>query len=138
MPSNAQIDRRRFPRFVLPVAYTPVAVRLMHDQTFDNEGHAYDISEGGVRFELDRPVPAGTRVAMRLDLPDWGGDRGELTGPGGLPGRAVFAFATVVWLEDEDEPGPVKMAAVFNEFCRVGDRERLLATFATGRYRLAA
>jgi hypothetical protein len=130
----SKIDRRRFPRFVLPVAYTPVAVRLMHDRTFDFEGHAYDLSEGGIRFELDRPVPPGTRVAMRLDLPDWADGRTAGTGIA----RAVFAFCTVVWIEDEDEPGPVKMAAVFNEFCRAGDRDRLLATFATGRYRLAA
>jgi len=54
------------------------------------------------------------------------------------PGRSVFVFANVVWLEDEDQPGPYKMAAVFTHFARAGDRERLLRQFATGRYRAAA
>ncbi len=133
-----QIDRRRFTRFVLPVAYTPVAVRLLHDKTFSNEGHAYDISEGGMRFELDEPIPAGTRVALRLDLPDWAPEPTAAGKGKDAHARAIYVMATVAWIEDEDEPGPVKMAAVFNEFCRPADRDRLLATFATGRYRLAA
>lgn len=125
---SPKIDRRRFPRFTLPVAYTPIAVRLLHEKEFTNEGHVYDLSEGGLRFEVDEPVPVGTRVAIRLALPDWADQRTS----------DVYAMATIVWVEDEDEPGPVKMAAVINEFCRAGDRDRLLATFATGRYRLAA
>jgi hypothetical protein len=50
----------------------------------------------------------------------------------------VLVFANVVWLEDEDEAPPYKMAAVFTHFARAGDRERLIRQFATGRYRTAA
>jgi hypothetical protein len=50
----------------------------------------------------------------------------------------VFVFATIVWIEDEDEPGPVKMAAVFSRFARAGDEQRLHAAVATGRFRRAA
>lgn len=110
--------------------YTPVGVRVMESASFHLEGHAYDISEGGVRFELDQAVPPGTRIAMQITLPEGGAVVG--------PGRSVFVFATVVWLEDEEEPGPVRMAAVFTHFARVGDRERLLRQFASGRFRLAA
>jgi hypothetical protein len=111
--------------------YTPVSLRGLDREGFDNEGHAYDISEGGVRFEADRPVAPGTKVAMQITLPNL--DSRDIG-----PGRSVFVFANVVWLEDEDQPGPYKMAAVFTHFARAGDRERLLRQFATGRYRAAA
>lgn len=125
------IDRRQYPRFVLEPMYTPIAVRVDDDGAFDIEGHAYDISEGGVRFELDRPVPPGSRIAMQITLPSvFDGDIG--------PGRTILVFANVVWLEEDDELPPHRMAAVFTHFARAGDRDRLVRQFATGRYRAAA
>ena len=88
------------------------------------------ISQGGIRFELDRAIEPGTRVAMQITLPTMSDDIG--------PGRSVFVFANIVWLEDEDEPGPVKMAAAISQYVRAGDKQRLLRQFATGRYRHAA
>lgn len=125
------IDRRRFPRFVLEPMYTPISARTLDSETFDLEGNAYDISEGGIRFELDRPIAPGTKIALQITLPSI--DAEDLG-----PGRSVFVFANVVWIEDEDEPAPYKMAAVFSHFARAGDRDRLLRHFATGRYRAAA
>jgi hypothetical protein len=125
-------NRRRFERFMLPAAYTAIAIRTLDSDTFDFEGHTYDISEGGLQFELDRGFEAGTQVAIKIELPDAvlaAGDTG--------PGRAVFAFGNIVWMDDSD-PGPVRMAVVFTRFARTGDRERLLRTFAAGRLRRAA
>lgn len=130
-PAPSAMDRRRHVRFQLEPMYTPVALRGMDGEIFDNDGHAYDISEGGVRFEADGPVAPGTKVAMQITLPNL--DSRDIG-----PGRSVFVFANVVWLEDDDQPGPYKMAAVFTHFVRAGDRERLLRQFATGRYRAAA
>ena len=124
------INRRQFPRFSVQPMYTPVAVRTLDSETFDIEGHAYDISEGGARFDLDRPLPPGTPIAMQITLPTMHNEIG--------PGRSLFVFANIVWVEDEDEPGPVRTAAVFTPFARAGDRERLLKHFATGHYRMAA
>ncbi len=129
-PMTHGSERRRFPRFAVEPMYTPIAARLLESERFAHEGHAYDISEGGCRFELDRPIAPGTQIAMQVALPTMNNDIG--------PGRAVFVMATVVWLEDEDQPGPYKMAAVFNNFCRAGDRERLLGEFRKGIYRQAA
>jgi hypothetical protein len=124
-------DRRKHPRFVLPAMYTNLSIRLLSDDRFSIDGNAYDISEGGVRFEADRGVEPGTGVALQITLPSMhSSDKG--------PGRAVFVFANIVWIEDEDEPGPVKMAAVFTRFARAGDRERLLAEMAQVQYKLAA
>lgn len=131
MTTGRMINRRQFQRFTLEPMYAPVAVRTLDREVFDIEGHAYDISEGGIRFEIDRAVQPGTRIAMQITLPS---SHHEDIGPG----RSVFVFANVVWLEDEDQPGPYKTAAVFTHFARAGDRERLLRMFAGGRYRLAA
>ena len=130
---QSDTNRRIFDRYKLRPMYTPIAVRLLDETNFGKEGHGYDISEGGVRFELDSPIAPGTAVAIRIMLPQSGqGDVG--------PGRAVFAFANIVWLQEEDleEKGPVRMAAVFSRFARTGDRERLLRSLATGAYAKAA
>ncbi len=124
-------DRRRFPRFVLPAGYAPLKIRRLDRDIFDLDGFAYDISEGGIRFELDQPIEPGSRVAMQIMLPG-------LAETAIGPGRAVFVFANVVWIEDEDEPGPVKMAAVFSNFARAIDSERLRNQLTPGRLRAAA
>lgn len=127
------INRRRFERFAVSPMYTPVRVRLQSDEEFTLEGHAYDLSEGGVRFELDNPIEPGTPIALEVELPrnpGWAGDD-----PG--PGRAVYMLANVVWCDTED-PGPARMAAAITRFARAGDRERLMRQLTAGRFLRAA
>lgn len=126
-----QINRRRYERFALSPMYTPVAVRVLSEDGFKHEGHAYDIGEGGVRFELDRAIAPGTPVAIQITLPAGAGI------PAGQ-GRGVFVFANVIWNQDEDEPGPVRMAAAFSRFARAGDRDRLLGYLSGTRHARAA
>lgn len=132
-------ERRRFPRFALPPMYTRIAVRTLDSEEFAHEGHAYDISEGGIQFELDRAFEPGTRLAVRIELPgSMAFGRSPHAGPGRDvgPGRAIFVFATVVWVQDEDL-GPARMAAVFNMFCRAGDKQRLKQALAQTMARAA-
>ena len=68
-------------------------------------------------------------MALKIELPTRVDDVG--------PGRAVFAFANIVWMDDEDE-GPVRMAAVFTSFARIGDEERLMNQIAEVSNRMAA
>ena len=124
-----QEERRIGPRYVLPVGYTPIAVRRLDEDVFMLEGHAYDISVGGVQFELDQGIAPGTRVAVRIHLPTRVGDVG--------PGRAVFAFGNVVWNDDEDV-GPVRLAVAFTSFARAGDEERLMRQIGRQTNRAAA
>lgn len=112
--------------------YTPVSVRLLTDEKFSLEGHAYDICEGGAQFELDRGLEPGSPIALQITLPrSVAGD--EITGPG----RSIFVFGNVVWLDDS-EPGPVRMAIAFTRFARAGDRERLLDSLTRQRVSRAA
>jgi hypothetical protein len=124
-------NRRQHERFALAPMYTPITARLLENEEFTLEGHAYNISEGGVQFELDHPIAPGTSIALQITLP---------TGSAAVdlgPGRSVFVFANIIWIDDE-EPGPVRMAAAFTRFARFGDKERLLRMISTGRYSRAA
>ncbi|MEQ8316547.1 MAG: PilZ domain-containing protein [Phycisphaerales bacterium] len=132
-------ERRRHPRFSVPPMYSPIAARTLDSDEFAFEGHAYDVSEGGLQFELDRPFEPGTRLALRIELPGaMAFGRSPHDGPGrdAGPGRAIFVFATVVWVSDE-EFGPARMAAVFNMFCRAGDKDRLKRALAQTMARAA-
>jgi len=110
--------------------YTPVAVQCPDAKNFDNEGHVYDISEGGVRFELDEPLVPGMPVSLRIVLP--GGDASSRD-------QGVLVHASVVWVDDDqDEPGPVRMAASFTRFAHAADREKLMKQLSSGRFARAA
>lgn len=124
-------DRRRHDRYELPAMYSRIAIRRLESDDFEWDGHAYDISRGGVRFELDRGFEPGTPIAMRIDLPRAMIERSTER-------RSVYVFANVVWLEDDDQTGPIRMAAVFSRFCQSGDEELLLKRINSGRYSLAA
>ncbi|USN98569.1 MAG: PilZ domain-containing protein [Phycisphaeraceae bacterium] len=126
---SQQIDRRRHPRFSVSPSYTPVRLRLMTEDSFARPGHAYDISEAGIRFEMDIPVEPGTPVAMEIMLPEQPGMLHTNDGPG----RAVFVLGNVVWC-DVEEPGPAQMALAVTRYARSGDKERLMRRLTTGVY----
>lgn len=127
------IDRREHARFRVNPGYTPVRVRVHPDETYTLDGHIYDISEGGVCFEIDRPVESGSRVSLQIELPGHLFDTGRDIGPG----RAVFVTGNVVWC-DLDEPGASRMAVAVTRYDRAGDRERLIRAMTAGRYLRAA
>ncbi|RNC81040.1 MAG: PilZ domain-containing protein [Phycisphaera sp.] len=129
------INRRKHDRFTLSPMYSRVTMRMLDQDEFHFEGHAYDISESGLKFEMDRPVEVGSNVMLRIDLPL------DIHGlpPTGSKNRYIEVLARIAWLDEEDiEVGPAKMAAEFLRFVHFGDKERLIATFCTGRYMRAA
>lgn len=124
------LNRRKYERFDVAPMYTAVAVRLLPSGEGILEGHVYDLSEGGAKFELDEPLEPGAKVLMQITLPGGDGESG---------GRSIFVFAEVVWDGwDEDEPGPVRMAAAFTRFGGAEDRDRLLRFLSGRRVRRAA
>lgn len=124
-----QINRRQFERFALPAMYSRVTMRLLDGDAFEYEGHAYDISEAGLCFEIDRPVEIGTTVVLRIDLPLTCDDQP----------RFIEVFSRIVRIDEDDlDVGPARLAAAFGRFARFGDKQRLIAHFCTGRYARAA
>lgn len=122
-------NRRQFERFAVIPAYTEVVVRLP-GKTEALEGHAYDISEGGVRMELDHSIEPGTSIIVEVKLPPGNARSGGI--------EEVLARGTVMWADDDGVPGPVRMGVLFDEFASNVDRDRLLGRFATGAYNRAA
>lgn len=130
---NSEPNRRIHTRYQLPSMYTEISVREPGTESYTMTGHAYDISLGGMRFELDAPIEPGTVIEVRIELP----------GPTSLrPGRdhGICATAHVVWSEPDDleDGGSVRMACVFHSFDRPGDEQALLTQISRGSYARAA
>lgn len=115
MSTIGQPERRLHARFSLAPMYSDVTVQRVENLSTDRlSGHAYDISESGVRIELDEALEVGQGVALQLSLP------GQDT--------PMFVAADVVWVNDElDDPGPRRMALRFTDFLIETERDRLLA-----------
>lgn len=114
--------------------YSAIEVKLASDAPDAMSGHAYDISRGGVSFELDRAIEPGTPIYLRLSLPEW------LQGlaDGESDTVSVHVKGTVVWADDDGVPGPVRMAAVFTSFESVSEYDLLDETLKVRRYAPAA
>ena len=120
-------DRRRHERFTVDPMYSAVAVSPLptSNRTSDGcggehveghvdsqvDGHVYEISLGGIRLELDEPLPVGTRVSVEVTLPG-------CTKPICAEGRIVRVF------DEIDDPGPRRMVVEFETFA-AGARESL-------------
>jgi PilZ domain len=131
-----ELDRRLHLRFSLQPGYSRMVVQPIHSPECLWEGHAYDISVGGVRFELDEPLDPGSKIAMRIDLPNSSVHRH--TGR-----RSIFAFGRVLRLCPDDEEfgrgiGPMRMAAIFTQFARDEDHAMLMQYLSSGQFAIAA
>lgn len=127
---NTAINRRQHERFSVAPMYSSIAVRPIDQASYTEEGHAYDISETGVCFDLDRGYAPGTELAMRIDL-------SEMHERDQAP-NIIFVVGKVVWADDDEVNGPVRMALSVNKYPREGDREKLVERFGAGKLRRAA
>lgn len=118
-------ELRRMPRLKVPAMYTLVRVRVEGEDRYRWTGHIYDISLTGMRFELDGPIDAGTRVEVRGMLPGHLHTLFRATGP-------------VVRIHDEDGEGPTRMGMAFESFGNPVDRRRLSAYIDDAGVRRAA
>ncbi len=120
-----QFNRRQFERFALAPMYTRVEVGGERKRSKPRVGHIYDISEAGTRIELDKAVEPGKTVCLRLDLPG--------------AHESIAVKGDVVWVnDDEDDPGPRRIALKFGEFASVADHDRLMRYLGSGQLRRAA
>ena len=111
--SETSRDQREYPRIKVPAMYTLIRARILGSNRYNWTGHIYDVSLGGVRFELDMPIEPGTQLEIR----------GMLPGSGHTTFRAVGRVARVH--SDADERGPAVMGLQFESFQSPMDRHRL-------------
>lgn len=119
-------ESRQSPRLKLPAMYTLLRIRPRGTERFKWTGHIYDISTGGMRFEMDTDLPAGTQIEVRAML------------PGATP-TTVTVSGTILRMHD-DNPAlpPVRMAMTFNAFSHPIDRQKLVDYLTDRGLRLAA
>ena len=106
-------DQRQHPRIKVPAMYTLVRARVVGSNRYNWTGHIYDVSVGGIKFELDMPIEPGTQLELR----------GMLPGGGHTTFRAVGRVVRMH--SDADEPGPAVMGLQFESFQSPMDRHRL-------------
>jgi c-di-GMP-binding flagellar brake protein YcgR len=94
--------------------YTLLRVRPIGQERYCWSGHIYDLSLGGMRFELDTSLPPGTQVELRALLP-------------GTQHLTVRAVGRVVRQHNAQtgERGPARMGFCFERFESRLDHERL-------------
>jgi hypothetical protein len=119
-------DLRRYPRISLPAMYTLVRVRPAGSARYCWTGYVYDISQSGMRFELDDQIPNGTYVEVRVMLP--GREQTTFT----ASGQVVRNH------EDDDSLGPVRMGMTFDHFPFLGDEGKLESYITEAMARTAA
>lgn len=120
IPQSAA-DRRAADRFAPQVGYSRVVVSVDKPNRSHNafEGHAYDVSLNGLRFELDEPLEEGTPIEVELHLP-------------GLL-QSIRSTGRVVRVLDElEEAGPQRMAVAFRSFSSPLDASRLTKHLESG------
>jgi hypothetical protein len=119
-------DVREYERFQLEPMYTGVTVQRVEGMALRAiEGHAYDVSEAGIRIELDEPLEVNERVAVTISLAG--------------SAACIAASARVVWVHDaEDDPAARRMALEFTQFRSPDDHARLLGHLGTRLHRRCA
>ena len=123
--SQPEAKDRSQHRLKLPAMYTFVRVKPKGHQRYCWSGHVCDISESGMRFELDSPLEPGSHVQVRVMLP-------------GVKHIIIQATGRIVRLHDDiDERGPMRMAMLFDTFNRKGDHQRLAQYLSHAQRRAA-
>lgn len=106
-------EARHEPRVSVCPMYSDVRARPKGERRYRWTGHVYDVSRSGMRFEFDEAIEPGTAIEVRLALPGLGRE------PIRVSGRVVRIC------EEDDEPGPVRMAMTFAAFRGAEDARRL-------------
>lgn len=116
-------NRRAADRFAPKTGYSRVVVAPVQSEVKEPpfEGHAYDVSLSGLRFELDEPLKEGTLIDIELHLP-------------GLLGSIRTKGRVVRILDEDGDDGPRRMAATFQAFDSPLDASRLTTHLGSGYY----
>lgn len=126
--TESAAEARTAPRLRVPAMYTLVRARQVGETKYPWTGYIYDVSESGMRFELDEPIEPGTQLEVRAMLP-------------GAMHTTFTATGTVVRIHDTEEDhmgGPVRMAMNFDQYTTETDRRRVTNYLEHAGLRLAA
>jgi hypothetical protein len=118
-------ESRVVPRLRVPAMYTLLRARPIGQERYIWTGYIYDVSLAGMRFELDHALEPGAQIEVR----------------GMLPGASQTTFRAtghiIRYHDDPAEPGPIRMAMVFDSFHNSLDELRLGTYLSTSGLRAA-
>ncbi len=121
-----QAENRIAPRLKLPPMYTLIRVKPLGEANYQWTGHVYDVSETGIKFELDSPLQAGEEIQIKAILP-------------GLQHTTIEAHGRVIRIHDSEQDfGPCRMAMIFDQFDTHVDKMKLTNFLNTQGLKLAA
>jgi len=120
-PESPGPGQRQHTRFSVPAMYSLLRARSRSETHFCHTGHIYDVSLGGLRFELDEPIEPGTELDIRAMLP----------GPEHVTFRAKGRVVRLHNTDAEDR-GPSRMGLAFDQFKSQADRA-CVETYVAGR-----
>jgi len=128
--TTQQVNRRARQRFALAPMLSPVSIQRVREGRMEwITGHAYDISESGMRIEVDGPVAPGDRMNISFSLP------GHATDSQG----SVTALCEAIWVNDaDDDPVSPRAGVRFLRFLDASSAERMRACFGERWLRQAA
>ena len=124
--SHSRGEFRQSSRLKLSAMYSSIHVRPRHSRQFCWSGHIYEVSDAGLRFELDHPVALGKPVDVRATLP------GRNATTVNLSGRIVR------YHDDPDDPGPIRVGMKIDSFSTEDDRRLWLDYIRSSRLSQAA
>lgn len=117
---------RKSSRLKLLAMYSYIRVRPHDAREFCWSGHIYEVSDTGLRFELDDVVALGTLVEVQATLP------GRCSTIVNLSGRVVR------YHDDPDDPGPIRVGMMIESFSTENDRHLWLDYIRSSQSRKAA
>ncbi len=121
-----ECERRQCARFLVDPSYSSVRVREIGAFAIPRDGHIYDLSMRGMRFELDDAFACGTELEIEIRLP-------------GLRGALLLRARVVREASDEFAYGPCSVAVEFGRDARGAiARKSLMRLFAQRWLHLAA
>ena len=123
---RSRAEFRQSSRLKLSPMYTYIRVRPHDSGEFCWTGHIYEVSDTGLRFELDQAVPLGTAVEVQATLP------GRCSITANLSGRIVR------YHDDPDDTGPIRLGMIIESFSTEEDRRLWLGYIRSSRLSEAA
>lgn len=111
---------------------SPVTIQRIRDSRMECiTGHAYDISEAGMRIELDGSTDPGDHLTISVALPNHSAEDD--------PCCVITAVCEVVWVNDaDDDPVSPRAGVRILRFQNEGGALRLRECFGGQWLRLAA
>jgi len=94
-------ERRRYPRLYRSFAMRYSVIEDLAGRSPCRSGTLLDISAGGLRFQAEDEVGAGSQLLFEIELPGWREEEGEWQRTGDAADRGLLrVIGVVIWVRN--------------------------------------